>query len=167
MKIIIVFLVLTLSGCASINQGSKEGQMFKEITKQCDLLGEATTYGLCLETGLNSQMPNWRDDVDAGYVNSYIAWLKAAGERVGKGTMQTTDFWESKIELLNRLQAQAKSNRPQQPNDNNLALFLTGLALLNSANPAPTYAPNTYIPQPIRCTTQQIGTSNNYTTNCF
>jgi transposase-like protein len=149
------YLVVMLS-CFAL-AGCNEGQKFREVHASCEQQYAIADLGRCLEVGLDTNMPNWRNDRHAGYVNAYIAWLNAAGDRVKSGEVSENDMRYAAATLLQRMRTEA-SQADQANTSARMAMFLTGLAVMNSGGygyqPAAPQTTTLWSPgnRPITCT---------------
>lgn len=151
MRMIILLLLTSLTGCtdqeirAALSGKKTAGQTFRQIHSTCEKTIPFAQLGQCLQFGLDNQVPDWRNDIHAGYVATYISWLDAAGARVLKNELSEQDMKFGANELLGRFRTQVQQNR-QAATANSLGLFLAGFAILNSG------AGNTYTPPPSQTT---------------
>jgi hypothetical protein len=120
----LILAMLVLAGC-------NEGERFVKLHNICEQSVPYKQMGQCLNYSLDQSMPNWRADKHAGYVQTYIAWLDAAGERVARGEVSEAEMKLGANQLLNRMRVEA--NQAQQADfGNRMAIFLSGLAIMNS-----------------------------------
>jgi hypothetical protein len=131
-KIALFVSALLLAGC-------NEGQQFRQIHSACEQQYMVADLGRCLEAGLDSNVPHWRNDKHAGYVNAYIAWLNAAGDRVKTGEVSENDMRLGAATLLQRMRSEA-AQAEQANTSARMAMFFSGLALMNAGSG---YAPPT------------------------
>lgn len=115
-------------------------------------------FGTCIRRQFDAQYPGWQGNHEADLAEVYVAWLEAAGARVERNEMPEDEARLGAKMLRVRLyeivgQRRAQAAAYQQQTMSNL---LTGLALLNAAQPQP--GPM------ITCNTYYMG--NNATTTC-
>jgi hypothetical protein len=148
------FLILTIA--VFVLTGCNEGERFTKLHNLCEQSVPYHQMGQCLNYSLDESMPNWRADKHAGYVQTYIAWLNAVGERVVKGEVSEADMKFGATQLLNRMRTEAKQVQ-QADFGNRMAIFLSGLAIMNAGGSAYSPTPQTttiWSPgnRPISCT---------------
>lgn len=146
-------VAIALSGCATTPT-----PRLAEIERPCvDLTTSA--YGLCLSNRLTEVYPNWRDDDHGDLVQTYLAWVTAAGNRVAAGVMSEDEAKLGSALMLTRLKeiaAQRDANAAQAAQARaasqqaSINQMLMGLALIESSRyTIPTPAPSA----PITCRT--------------
>ncbi len=140
MKKSIIVLMLALAGCATMQENRNK---FAAIIINCDTNSVNANYGNCVQSGLDEQVPQWKNDLDAPYINAYIQWLNAAGARVDKGEMSADDARSGAQQLMARLKEQARLSayERKQSQDAGMAAFFAGLAVMSLAQPAYRYTP--------------------------
>jgi len=129
MKFYLTFFIL-LAGCATQSQTSKN---FDGIVNFCSTKISIENKGNCIEKLLDAEMPEWKQNIHAAYVETYIEWLKAAGSKVSNGTMTGQEAVNGSNELLSRMRVEAKSQQ-SQVTQSSITTFLSGLALIYMAN---------------------------------
>jgi hypothetical protein len=147
--VLLCAFVLFLTGC-------NEGQKFRQVHASCEQQYAVADLGRCLEVGLDANMPQWRNDRHAGYVNAYIAWLNAAGDRVKSGEVSENDMRFGAATLLQRMRTEA-AQADQANTSARMAMFFSGLALMNAGSGYAPQQPQTatlWSPgnRPISCT---------------
>jgi hypothetical protein len=152
MKSIIAVLSLMVVGCAT----TQSGQQFNQVHQMCEQSVPYPQLGQCLDYSLSQSMPNWKQDKHSGYVAAYIAWLNAAGERVVSGQASESEMRYGAAQLLNRMRYEAKQ-ADQAATSSRMAMFFSGLALMNAGQGYASSAPQTttlWSPgnRPISCT---------------
>jgi hypothetical protein len=110
-------------------------------------------YGRCLETSMQAGYPSWRLDSHGDLVETYLAWLNAAGKRVQNGAMDEEEARMGAAMLKIRLkevasQREANTAVSRQADMNQM---LMGLALMQGSQYTipPASAPS----PPITCRT--------------
>lgn len=147
-----MLLCVLLSGCAVAPPIT-----LPQAESNCGQV-EFREFGKCIRQQFDTQYPGWQGNHEADLAELYVAWLEAAGTRVANGTMAEDEARLGSKMLRVRLyeivaQRRSQSAAYQQQAMSNL---LTGLALLNAAQPQP--GPM------ITCNTYYYG--NNATTTC-
>lgn len=153
----VLLCVVLVTGCASFHDASVAAfgtppaqRSLAEIEQHC-LDGPFYVFGGCVEGSINLAYPDWKSRSDADYIQTYISWVNAATQRVQEGTMTEAEAKTGAIELRTRLSQIVASIQPQQRQAFDYGAFLTGLAILQSSQPQPSYA----VPAPsapITCT---------------
>lgn len=108
-------------------------------------------YGSCLESSLQTNYPQWRNDNHGDLVQIYIAWLNAAGKRVDRGAMDESEARLGAVTLKARLAevAQQRSMNAMISRQAAMAQMLSGLALIEASRPV---VQQPSIAMPITCT---------------
>lgn len=160
MKELVIVAALCTTACVPITT-QEDKNKFVNIINTCDETSVNANYGNCVQSALDKQIPQWKQDEDAPYINAYIQWLGAAGSRVDKGEMKAEDAKSGAKELINRLKVQSLQDKQykQQRQDAGMAAFFAGLAIMSAGQPSYRYNPppntTTYTypgMRPISCT---------------
>jgi len=153
-------LTLLVGGCAGQQAQDTMREGFGHIFKvrhsierfeaQC----EATPFqarGACTRTKMTAGYPSWRSDSNADLWDVYLAWMEAAGARVSDGRMEEADAKLGAAEMKLRLKSISEQRATSAAIRDQIATtqLLTGLALMQSAQPQPAVI----APTAITCTT--------------
>lgn len=95
--------------------------------------------GSCIREKMTAGYPAWRSDPNADLNDVYLSWMEAAGARVAAGKMDETEARLGAAEIKLRMQqiTAQRANTASIQRQTGVAQMLTGLAIMNSANPQP------------------------------
>ena len=138
-------ILLSLTGCAIVPAPMSLAQ----AEYACSTV-EFAGQGACIRSELDTNYPAWHSNREGDLADIYIAWLEAAGARVGDGTMREEDARLGAVTLKSRLM-EISAQRTAATSAAISEQMLVGLALLNAGAPHPLPS-NT-----INCTSTQMG----------
>jgi len=144
-RIAIGLILISLTGCVSVPPPMSLAQ----AEYACSTV-EFAGQGGCIRSQLDSNYPAWHSNREGDLADIYIAWLEAAGARVGEGSMRQEDARLGAATLKSRLM-EISAQRTATATAAISAQMLAGLALLNEGAPHPLPS-NT-----ISCSSLQMG----------
>jgi len=147
MRVVIGLILVSLAGCLSVPPPMSLAQA-EGICGDRDF----AHFGRCIRAELDENYPTWHSNREGDLTDIYIAWVEAAGARVGDGSMREEDARLGAVTLKSRL-IEISTQRTAAANAAATEQMLAGLAFLNAGHPLPS---NT-----INCTSTQMG----YVTN--
>lgn len=157
----VLLCVVMLAGCGVVQRMAPvTGPNLSTFEAKCTATPFAE-FGQCIRGELNSGYPRWHSDQHADLVDVYLAWLDAAGARVADGRMEEPEARLGAAEMkvrLKRIASERATNASLQQGAG-ISQMLTGLALINAAQPRHAYSPQ------IVCTSSEA-VRGNITTIC-
>lgn len=165
----VLLCVVLATGCTSMHNASIAafgGHHHRQPPMQISTFEERcapqpfASLGTCMRDGMSRDYPSWRSDAHADLVDVYLAWLDAAGQRVAEGRMEESEARLGAAEMKVRLKqiASERATNASLQQQAAVSQMLSGLALMEAAQPRPVYSPQ------IVCTSNAYGGT--VTTTC-